>query len=159
MQNILNKLAKIEKAQPKKSKFTQAKPNRVAVKLSVIAEIENNEQRFENAYGDAVWLAYDYGDQLIKKIDEYRAEIGQLDDFVINGNVRDLEEVTGILENALNTLEEKANELGIDAEELYADFGNLVERVADARVNVLKDAEDKYKEVVEYSGVLNNFWK
>jgi hypothetical protein len=159
MQNILNKLAKIEKAQPKRSKFTKAKPNRVAVKLSVIDDIEQNLSRFDDAESDASWLAYEWGDQLIEKIDEYRMEIGQIDDFIVNGNIRDLEEVTEILENALMTLEEKANELGIDPNDLYSDFDDLVDRVARAKVDLEPDAYKKYVEIIDYAGFLGNFWK
>lgn len=158
MQNILNKLAKIQKAQPKRSKFTKAKPNRVAVKLSIISEIENLESRFEEAYSDASWLAYDWGDQLIDKIDEYHKEISQIDDYIVNGNIRDLDEVTELLQGYLSELKEKADELGIDPLELYYEFDELEDKVNNA-VDVNEDAYKKYVEIIDYSGFLYNLWK
>lgn len=157
MQNIFNKLAKIQKAEPKRSKFAKATPKRVSVKLSIIDDIESNLSWFEEAESSASYLAYEWGDELISIIDDYRSEIGKLDDYVVNGQVRSLEEVAGILEDALNDLKTKAEELGIEPNELYADFDDLYNRVQNS-VDLINDSQDKYKEVVEYSGVLNNFW-
>lgn len=157
MQNILNKLAKVKKAQPKRVLSKKANTRKVAVKLSLINEIENLEDRFETAYSEASYLAYEYGDDLISKIDDYRMEIGQLDDYIVNGNTRDLEEVAGTILTLLESLEEKATDLGLPPDDLLYNYFELKEQVESAS-DVIIDSEKKYKEVVDYSGVLGNFW-
>lgn len=158
MQNILNKLGKIEKAQPKRSKFTKAKPNRVAVKLAMVDEIYDYWEEFQNAESDASWLAYEWGDQLIEKIDEYRMEIGQIDDFIVNGNIRNLEESMDNLFDRINAIREKSDELGIDPNDIVQDYDEIERRIGSAP-SLLSDAQDKYREIVDYAGFLGNFWK
>lgn len=136
--------SRIAKGMPKKQ-----------VKLSAISDIEENLDRFESAEGEASYLAYDYGDEIIDAYDNFRSKYN-IDDFIINGNTRDLEEVTEILSNALNDLEIKSEELGIDPSDVYADYEDLKSRVDNADV-VYEDAKRKYYEVISYAG-FNDFW-
>ena len=91
-------------------------------------------------------------------MDEYNdfKQRNNLDDFVVNGNVRDLEEVADIMRNALNDLEVKSEELGIDPSDVYPDYEDLKQRVDNAEA-LEKDAKDKYYEVQQYAGYAN-FW-
>jgi hypothetical protein len=156
MQRILNKIAQGKKAEPKRSKFSKVTPKRVAVKLSIIDDIESELDWFEQAEGSASYMAYEWGDELIDKISDYRTEIGQVDDWAINGAGSSLEEVAGNILTNLEILEEKSNELGIDPNELYANFDELKSRVENAS-DLINDMWKKYDEVVEFSGVLNHF--
>ena len=131
------------------------KPAKEAVKLSALSEIEENLDRFEYAESDASWLAYEWGDMIMDEYNEFKMR-NNLDDFVVNGNVRDLEEVAEIMRNALNELEQKSEELGIDPSDVYADYEDLKQRVDNAD-QLEKDAKDKYYEVQQYAGYAN-FW-
>lgn len=131
------------------------KPAREAVKLSALSDIEDNLDRFEYAESDASWLAYEWGDMIMDEYNEFKMR-NNLDDFVVNGNVRDLEEVAEIMRNALNDLEVKSEELGIDPSDVYADYEDLKQRVDNAD-QLEKDAKEKYREVQQYAGYAN-FW-
>ena len=131
------------------------KPAKQAVKLSALSEIEDNLDRFDYAESDASYLAYELGDQTIEAYDDFRMKYS-LDDFVINGNATDLNEVAEILRNALNELEQKSEELGIDPSDVFSDFYDLKARVDNADA-LEKDTIEKYREVTDYTG-FNNFW-
>lgn len=131
------------------------KPAKQAVKLSALSDIEDNLDRFDSAESDASYLAYELGDQTIEAYDDFRMKYS-LDDFVINGNARDLNEVAEILRNALNELEQKSEELGIDPSDVFSDFYDLKARVDNADA-LEKDTIEKYREVTDYTG-FNNFW-
>jgi hypothetical protein len=131
------------------------KPAKQAVKLSALSDIEDNLDRFDYAESDASYLAYELGDETIDAYDEFRMKYS-LDDFVVNGNVRDLEEVAEIMRNALNDLEVKSEELGIDPSDVYPDYEDLKQRVDNAD-QLETDAREKYREVTDYTG-MGNFW-
>lgn len=132
------------------------KPAKQAVKLSALSDIEENLDRFEYAESDASWLAYEWGDMIIDEYDEFRLR-NNVDDFIVNGNLRDLNEVAEIMRNALNDLEVKSEELGIDPSDVYADYEELKQRVDNAD-SLERDALDKYRELQDYVGYAN-LWK
>jgi hypothetical protein len=131
------------------------KPAKQAVKLSALSDIEDNLDRFDYAESDASYLAYELGDETIDAYEEFKMKYN-LDDFVVNGNVRDLEEVAEIMRNALNDLEVKSEELGIDPSDVYPDYEDLKQRVDNAD-QLETDAREKYREVTDYTG-MGNFW-
>jgi len=145
------------------SRMAKAMPKK-QVKLTAIKTIEDNIDSFIEAESDASYLAYELGDELIGKIEEYRSEIGQIDDFIINGTARDLPEYAENILEAIYEIEDKSAELGVDPNDIVdlpMEFGSLDElkgRVISASDSLFKEAEAKYREVVEYSGFLNNFW-
>lgn len=128
------------------------------VKLGTIDEIESMQQSFEEAYQDASYLAYDMGDEYISMIEEYRSEIGRIDDYVINGLVTSLEEYADDMQEKLMEVERVADELGVDPNDFLGNFDELKQMAENAN-EVYNDARSKYTEVVEYSGFLNNFWR
>lgn len=129
------------------------KPAKEAVKLSALSDIEENLDRFEYAESDASWLAYEWGDMIIDEYDDFRLR-NNVDDFIVNGNLRDLNEVAEIMRNALNDLEVKSEELGIDPSDVYADYEELKQRVDNAD-SLERDALDKYRELQDYVGYAN----
>lgn len=135
--------------------FDRLKPAKQEVKLSALSDIEDNLDRFDYAESDASWLAYEWGDMIIEEYEAFK-DRNNLDNFVVNGNVRDLNEVAEIMRNALNDLEVKSEELGIDPSDVYPDYEDLKQRVDNAEA-LEKDAKDKYYEVQQYAGY-NNFW-
>ena len=131
------------------------KEHRVA--LSLVSDIETLVSDFEPAEDEASYLAYDYADEIINKIQDFRNDIGQIDDFIINGNARGLEGYAISLSEKIDELEAKANELGINPNDILSDFDEIKRRVENAfDLNI--EARTKYKEIVQYSGFLNDFW-
>ena len=125
------------------------------VDLSLVDDIEQEVNRFEEAESAASYLAYDLGDEVIDAYDEFRMKYS-LDDYIINGPVRDLEEVTEILQGYLTKLEASAEELGIPPYDIYFDYEDLKQRVDNSN-ELNNDAKRKYQEVVDYTG-FNDFW-
>jgi hypothetical protein len=137
--------SKIAKGMPKKQ-----------VKLSLIDDIASEYQRFQDAYDDASFLAYEYADEIIDAYDNFKSQY-PIDDFVINGNARDLEEVTEIMQGYFDKLEAQVQDLGIDPESILPSYYDLKQWLSEAPT-LNKLAEDKYREVTEYVG-LPNFWR
>ena len=126
------------------------------VDLSLVDDINNELDSFEQAESEASYLAYEYGDEIIDAFYEFRSKYS-LDDYIINGATRDLEEVSENIGKALSELQTKAEELGIDPNEILNDFDDIKQRVDNAEA-LYRDAKDKYYEVMNYAGFAN-FWK
>jgi uncharacterized phage infection (PIP) family protein YhgE len=142
------------------SKLPNQKVNLKAhkVALSLVDDIQNNLDAFEEAESEASYLAYDLGDELIDTIDRQQQEVGNtIDNFIVNGSVRQLEELSEIIGEALDTLEVKAEELGVNPNDIISGFDDLKQRANNA-TSLNKDAKDKYKEIVKLAGFLNDFW-
>jgi len=152
-----NKVSKILKEiQP--SKREQLKAQKIEqVKLGTIDEIEELRVDFEQSFDDAQGLR-EVSEEYIEMIDEYRDEIGRIDEYVINGTATELEEYADDLREKLIEVSEKADELGIDPDSFVDGFTRLLQQVDEASV-VYEDARASYTEVVNYSGFLNNFWR
>jgi len=140
------------------SKLPNQKVNLKAQKitLSLVDDIENELDRFEKAESQASYLAYEYGDEIIDAYDEFRSKY-PIDDYIINGATTDLEEVSENIGKALSELQTKAEELGIDPNEILNDFDDIKQR-ADNSAALYRDAKEKYKEVIGYTG-FNDFWR
>lgn len=134
------------------AKFSKPKK----INLSVVDDIENQVDSFEEAEGLASYLAYEYGDEIIDAFSDLRLQYN-IDDYVVNSSVKSLDEFTDNLRESLDKLQTAADELGLSPNDLYADYDELRQRVdnADALYN---DAYDKYREVINYIGA-SNFWK
>ena len=126
LKNILNKLYSED------NKVFAVLSTKRKIDLSLVDDIENEVDRFDAAESDASYLAYELGDEVIDAYDDFKMKYS-LDDYVINGNVRDLEEVADILREGLSKLELAANELGIPPSEVYYDYENLKQRVDNAQ--------------------------
>jgi len=140
------------------SKLPNQKVNLKAhkVTLSLVDDIQNELDRFEQAESEASYLAYEYGDEIIDAYDAFRSKY-PIDDYIINGATRDLEEVSENISKALSELQTKAEELGIDPNEILNDFDDIKQR-ADNSSALNNDAKEKYKEVIGYTG-FNDFWR
>jgi hypothetical protein len=149
LKNILNKLYSED------NKVFAVLSTKRKIDLSLVDDIENEVDSFEEAESDASYLAYELGDEVIDAYDDFRMKYN-LDDYVINGSVRYLEESAEILKESLNKLEIAANELGIPPSEVYYDYDNLKQRVDNAQ-SLSDEAKSKYREVTDYTG-MGNFW-
>jgi hypothetical protein len=126
------------------------------VDLSLVDDINNELDSFEQAESEASYLAYDYGDEIMDAYSDFSMKYS-LDDYIINGSTKYLEESAEKLATALAELQTKAEELGIDPNEILYDFDDIKQRVDNAE-QLYRDAKDKYYEVMNYAGFAN-FWK
>ena len=140
------------------SKLPNQKVNLKAhkVDLSLVDDIQNELDRFEQAESEASYLAYEYGDEIMDAYSEFQMKYN-IDDYIINGATRDLEEVSENIGKALSELQTKAEELGIDPNEILNDFDDIKQRV-DNSAALNNDAKEKYKEVIGLIG-RNDFWR
>jgi len=139
------------------SKLPNQKVNLKAhkVDLSLVDDIQNELDRFEQAESEASYLAYEYGDEIIEAYEDFRRKY-DLDNYIVNGATRDLGETGENLADAINKLQDAAEELGIDPNQIYSNFDDLRARVEDSII-LEKDVKRKYREVTEYTG-MPNLW-
>jgi len=149
LKNILNKLYSED------NKVFAVLSTKRKIDLSLVDDIENEVDSFESAESDASYLAYEYGDEVIDAYDDFRMKY-DLDNYVVNGSVRYLEESAEILKASLSKLEIAADELGIPPSEVYYDYDDLKQRVDNAQ-SLSDEAKSKYREVTDYTG-MGNFW-
>ena len=149
LKNILNKLYSED------NKVFAVLSTKRKIDLSLVDDIENEVDSFEEAESDASYLAYELGDEVIDAYDDFRMKY-DLDNYVVNGSVRYLEESAEILKASLTKLEIAADELGIPPSEVYYDYENLKQRVDNAQ-SLSDEAKSKYREVTDYTG-MPNFW-
>tara|TARA_R110002020_G_scaffold445643_1_gene657582 strand:+ start:298 stop:750 length:453 start_codon:yes stop_codon:yes gene_type:complete len=149
----MNKEKFLQEVNRQKGTKTNLKAHKVA--LSIIDDIEQEADRFEAAESEASYLAYEYGDEIIDAYDDFRMKYN-IDDFIINGATRDLEEVADIMKGNLDKIQIAAEEIGINPSELLYNYDDLRQRVDNAKA-LNTDAKSKYFEVTDYAG-FNNFW-
>jgi len=140
------------------SKLPNQKVNLKAhkVALSLVDDIQNELDGFEQSESEASYLAYEYGDEIMDAYNDFSMKYN-IDDYIINGATRDLEEVSENIGKALSELQTKAEELGIDPNEILNDFDDIKQRV-DNSAALNNDAKEKYKEVIGLIG-RNDFWR
>ncbi len=134
------------------AKFSKPKK----INLSVVDDIENQVDSFEEAEGLASYLAYEWGDEIIDAYVDLRLQYN-IDDYVVNSSVKSLDEFTDNLRESLDKLQRAADELGLSPNDLYADYDELRQRVDNAN-SLYSDAYDKYQEVINVTGN-SNFWR
>jgi chromosomal replication initiation ATPase DnaA len=125
------------------------------INLSVVDDIQSKLNSFEMAESEASYLAYDWGDQIIDAFSDLQQQYN-IDDYIVNGNTKFLDEAAEGISEDLDKIEQAANEIGISPNDIYYDYDNLRDRVI-AAGDIYNDAFDKYIEVINYIGN-NSFW-
>lgn len=123
------------------------------VDLSIVEDIANEAEYLRDSYDEASYLAYEWGDEIIEAYEDFRMKY-DLDNYIVNGNTRYLEERGERMQGLVGELENKANDLGIDPAELIEGYDELIFMV-DNYKELNKDAEDKNREVTSYTGMPN----
>jgi vacuolar-type H+-ATPase subunit I/STV1 len=124
--------------------------------LSIVDEIDSEYESLERAYSEASYLAYEYGDEIMEAFSDLRMKYS-LDDYIINGETRSLEEYAQNMQAKIDQLEQSAEELGVDPAELIRDYEDI-KQILEGWQGVNNDAFDKYKETIQYTGD-NDFWR
>lgn len=143
-----------------KSVFSKIAKNKTNLKnhkvdLSLVQDVENLIEPFEDAEMDASYLAYEYGDEIIDAFSDFQMKYN-LDNYIVNGQATYVADYGQELLEALDKLKVSADELGLDPEELIPNFNDLYTRAQNAE-NLEGDAWRKYDEILNYVGY-KRFW-
>jgi hypothetical protein len=146
-----NNIEKVYNKLPKKVNLKNHK-----VDLNLIDDINREIEVFEDAVFEASYLAYEYGDEVIKAYDDFRYKY-DIDNYIVNTKTILLEEIADRLENEfLYELELKAEELGISPDQILSNYSDIKQKLQKSE-QLVKDAENKYREVTEYAGIPNDW--
>lgn len=115
VQKVWAELSKNKKA-PQRTKLSAKKRS---VKLSVVDELESLYDQLEAQTSLNSYFAYEWVEEAEGKVID---AINGLDDFLVNSSMSYLAETGKEALEAIAKLEENANALGIDPEEIYPDY-------------------------------------
>ena len=134
-------------AKPANTKLSKVRK----LKLSVVDEIESNVEWLENSHSEASYLAYERFDEILDEISEFQTNLSmEVDNAVINGEARSLEEAGENMLKLIEKLETGAEDLGVDPSELLDNYEDI-KRMAEGATEVYVDFVQKYREVVKES--------
>ena len=115
--------------------------------LSVVNDIDNEYDWLEQSYSEASYLAYDAGDEWLDRIGDFRSEVQMFwDNAVVNGEATSLEEAAERMAEKIQTLEQSAEELGVDPAELVRNYEEIKEILANWQ-NTYEDSRRAYQDV------------
>ena len=117
------------------------------VELSVVDEIDNEFGWLEQSYTEA-----SYGVEFMRewkdKIMEFNSELSiAVDNYVVNGAAYSFEEAYTDMRSKIETLEEKANDLGINPSELIRDYDEI-KNILSVAESVDSEFKSAYKELL-----------
>ena len=127
--------------------------------LSVVNDIDNEYDWLEQSYSEASYLAYDAGDEWLDRIGDFRSEVQMFwDNAVVNGAATSLEETATNMAEKIQTLEQSAEELGVDPADLIRDYEDIKQILANYQ-SAYSDARSKYQEIRrQMESGLADFW-
>ena len=115
--------------------------------LSVVNDIDNEYDWLEQSYSEASYLAYYAGDEWLDRIGDFRSEVQMFwDNAVVNGEATSLEEAAERMAEKIQTLEQSAEELGVDPAELVRNYEEIKEILANWQ-NTYEDSRRAYQDV------------
>jgi len=112
----MKKVEKIWAELSKGKKGINLSSNKRNVKLNAIQEIENVRGYSETAMSEASYIIQELMPEMEDKCYEIQM---QVDNIIVNSEANALEDFANDLEQAIEVIEKSANDLGIDAEEIY----------------------------------------
>ncbi len=132
------------------------KPAKKAVELSVVDDIYELYDSFRNSYDDTSYYANERLEELQEKYFDAVNDIKlEIDEMAINGTPRFLEEEGENMQALVGNLENKANELGIDAADLIQGYDEIIFMVENYK-EMYSDFISLYRETINITGN-NNF--
>lgn len=147
VQKVWAELSKTNKA-PKRTKLSAKKRG---VKLNIVNEIENVMDYSETAYSEASYITQ----ELMPEMEEQCYDIrGKIDNIIVNSEANSLEDFADELSGLISTIEDSANELGIDPEDIFDRFGDANELLANMRG--MQDEWDSMEDNFPYAYRLTN---
>ena len=108
------------------------------VKLSLVDDIEKQKGYLEDAYNE---LSYILNDWAGEKEDELYKIQGELDNIIVNSEATSTDIFIQELSEPLKRLEDNAESLGIDPDEIYDEYQDAKDMIEDAS-RLWRDWED-----------------
>ena len=149
-QLILNKLKKARKETISKK-----------VDISLVDDIDSSEDYFMQSYDEASYGA-DFLNEWIDKINDFNSELSiAVDNYILNGAARNLEEEAEVMREYILKLESTANDLGVNPDELIRNYAGITQALMDSE-NVRERFQSAYDELLYEANErfgLSNFMK
>lgn len=131
---------------------TNLKANKVT--LSIVSDIESEYEWLEQTYAEASY-GVEFMEEWLDKIMDFNTELSiAVDNYVVNGAAMSLEEASNNMKVKIADLEAAADNLGIDAISLVANYQEIKDilndadtvdsNFVDAYKNVLNEANDRF---------------
>ena len=123
------------------------------VALSLVGDIDNEYNWLEQSYDEANY-GLSFMEEWEQKIYDFSSELSiAVDNYVINGAARSLEENAQNMQEKINELDIKADELGINPADLVANYEDITRILVTASA-VDTEFKNAYKEVLKASNNL-----
>lgn len=121
------------------------------VALSLVQNLIAEFEPLENAYSEASYLAYDWGDEILDAFSDFRQKYN-IDNFIVNGNATGLKDQADIMRGYLEELEQKSEELGLEPADIFDDYEDAKSLIDNAN-STYDDMIAKYREIISYVGI------
>ena len=117
------------------------------VKLSIVDEIDNEYEWLEQSYSEASY-GVEFMQEWVDKIMDFNTELSiAVDNYVVNGAAYSFQEAYTDMRSKIETLEEKANDLGISPAELIRDY-DAIKNILSVAESVDSEFRSAYKELL-----------
>ena len=134
--------------------------------LSAVQTALTEMDAFRDAEIEGSYFAYERGDEILDEIYEFQNKISmEVDNLVVNGMITSLKDTAETLLEALMQIEDAAQELGIEPDEIldvpseFDGFDGLKGRAIQAADSTYEDARSKYQEIRrQMESGLADFW-
>jgi hypothetical protein len=131
------------------------------IDLSLVDDIDSSEDYFMQSYDEAQYGA-DFLNEWIDKINDFNTELSiAVDNYILNGAARNLEEEAEVMREYILKLESVANDLGVNPDELIRNYAGITEALMNSD-NVEERFRSAYEELLYEANErfgLSNFMK
>jgi len=127
----------------KGKKATKLSSKKRKVELNLMQEIENLRSYMEDSASEASYIVNEFAPEKEDMLYDIQRD---LDNIIVNSEASSLETFISDLKDKLETLEDKARDLGMDANELYDEFDDAMRELefAEQTQGQWDDMKDEY---------------
>jgi len=139
----MRKVEKIWAELSKGKKATKLSSKKRKVELNLMQEIENLRSYMEDSASEASYIVNEFAPEKEDMLYDIQRD---LDNIIVNSEASSLETFISDLKDKLETLEDKARDLGMDANELYDEFDDAMRELefAEQTQGQWDDMKDEY---------------
>ena len=127
----------------KGKKATKLSSKKRKVELNLMQEIENLRSYMEDSASEASYIVNEFAPEKEDMLYDIQRD---LDNIIVNSEASSLSDFISDLKDKLETLEDKARDLGMDANELYDEFDDAMRELefAEQTQGQWDDMKDEY---------------
>ena len=139
----MRKVEKIWAELSKGKKATKLSSKKRKVELNLMQEIENLRSYMEDSASEASYIVNEFAPEKEDMLYDIQRD---LDNIIVNSEASSLSDFISDLKDKLETLEDKARDLGMDANELYDEFDDAMRELefAEQTQGQWDDMKDEY---------------